>query len=280
MPTKDINAIVFPFELFGSAGTGAGAQLLGDALREMLDDADEEKRPSRSDAFRGKVEMLEESFDTMESVHHWRLTARALAKSLVPEGPSIWFLGNHLGALPLLEELGPKFKVIQFDAHLDVYNLANCHEELSHGNFLMHGNAKLPSIFNVGSRDLFLADEHVRKYFRDVISAERVAQDPQKTIKKVAAKFAGERKIWIDIDCDVFDPAFFPAVHGTLPFGISPAFLLGLLAQLNWRYVAGVSISEFDPGRDQRDQSLSTLVWLIEWCLLRWTELRDVKRGP
>jgi hypothetical protein len=33
--------------------------------------------------------------------------------------------------------------------------------------------------------------------------------------------------------------------------------------------VAGVSLSEFDPGRDRADQSLGTLVWLIERLLLK-----------
>jgi hypothetical protein len=30
-----------------------------------------------------------------------------------------------------------------------------------------------------------------------------------------------------------------------------------------------VTLSEFDPGRDRRDQSLATLVWLLEYLLLR-----------
>ena len=36
--------------------------------------------------------------------------------------------------------------------------------------------------------------------------------------------------------------------------------------------VAGMSISEFDPGRDGRDASLNLLGWLIEWVLLRQHE--------
>jgi hypothetical protein len=33
--------------------------------------------------------------------------------------------------------------------------------------------------------------------------------------------------------------------------------------------LCGVSVSEFDPGRDRTDQSLSTLVWLVEYLLLK-----------
>ena len=33
--------------------------------------------------------------------------------------------------------------------------------------------------------------------------------------------------------------------------------------------VCGVALSEFDPGRDRGDQGLNTLVWLLEYLLLR-----------
>jgi hypothetical protein len=33
--------------------------------------------------------------------------------------------------------------------------------------------------------------------------------------------------------------------------------------------VAAVALSEFDPGRDREDRSLSTLVWLLEYLLLK-----------
>ena len=43
--------------------------------------------------------------------------------------------------------------VIQLDGHLDIYNLADCTPELSHGNFLLHAEAPLPAVVNVGHRD-------------------------------------------------------------------------------------------------------------------------------
>jgi hypothetical protein len=36
--------------------------------------------------------------------------------------------------------------------------------------------------------------------------------------------------------------------------------------------VCGFAISEFDPARDRNDQSLGTLMWLIEYVLLRQYE--------
>ena len=55
-------ALVFPFDLFGSGGTGAGARLLGDVVREILDDTAKETRPSRADCLRGRVQVREFAF--------------------------------------------------------------------------------------------------------------------------------------------------------------------------------------------------------------------------
>ena len=67
---------VFPFDLFGGAGTGAGAQLLGDAVREILDDTDAETRPCRADCLRGSVQVREFAFETMKQVTEWCKTGR------------------------------------------------------------------------------------------------------------------------------------------------------------------------------------------------------------
>jgi agmatinase len=266
-------AVIFPFDLFGSAGTGGGAQLLGDALREMLDDAKCETQASRSYAFRNAVRVKEFNFDSLVDCERWRKAGREVVRSCRKNSePLLWLAGNHLAVLPAYEELGPDALAIQLDAHLDIYNLADCTTELSHGNFLMHAEGKLPGIVNVGSRDLFLPADHASKFFREVISAEQIACDADRVIGRLGEIAKKAKSVWIDIDCDVFDPAYVPAVQHPQPIGISPAFLLRILAGLNFDRVVGVSLSEFDPGRDRGDQSLQTLVWLMEWCLLRWSK--------
>ena len=46
--------------------------------------------------------------------------------------------------------------------------------------------------------------------------------------------------------------------------------------QLVWAgRVIGMGLSKFEPGRDVRDQSLATLVWLIEYWLLQRNEDED-----
>ena len=268
-----IQAVAFPFDLFGSAGTGAGAQLLADAVREMLADARRETRPARSDSYRDHVRLREFPFETPAQVADWRNTARGAVRSARKAGDRVlWLAGNHLAVLPVLEELGPDALVIQFDAHLDLYNLADCTPELSHGNFLRHAEGKLPTLVNVGSRDLFLPAASVGEYYREVSTAEDVAGDPDRVIQRVAKLAKSAPRVWIDIDCDAFDPAYFPAVQHPLPMGLSPAFVLRVLSAVWSEKVIGVSVSEFDPGRDRADQSLGTLIWLIEWCLLKWCE--------
>src|SRR5262245_55879430 len=266
-----IQAVVFPFDQFGSAGTGAGAELLGDALREMLADAARETGPVRSDAYRDHVRVREFTFDTPAACTDWRKSARqAIRSALKSRDHLLWLAGNHLGVLPAYEELGTGALVLQLDAHLDVYNLADCTTELSHGNFLLHADDPLPSIVNLGSRDLFLPDDHARKHYREVFTAEDVATNPDRVVRRLTEMARKAGRLWIDVDCDVFDPAFVPAVQHPQPIGISPAFVLRVLSAVWSKTVVGVSFSEFDPGRDRNDQSLGTLVWIMEWCLLRW----------
>jgi arginase family enzyme len=265
--------VVFPFDQFGSAGTGAGAQLLGDAVREMLTDARRETRPARADAYRDHVRVREFPFETPDQCSGWRKAARGAIRSALRAGDRVlWLAGNHLAALPVYEELGPDALVVQFDGHLDIYNLTDCTAELSHGNFLLHADGPLPGVINVGARDLFLPAQHVGQHYRDVFPAEAVAADPDRVIQRVVKLARSTPQVWIDLDCDALDPAFFPAVQHPLPMGLAPAFVLRLLSAVWSERVVGVSVSEFDPGRDRADQSLGTLVWLIEWCLLKWFE--------
>jgi arginase family enzyme len=265
-------AVVFPFDSFGSAGTGAGALLLGDALREMLADAKRESQPARCHAFRDHVRIKEVDFDSAAKLNDWRATGRKLVRSGKSAEPVLWLAGNHLSVLPVYEELGVDSLFVQFDAHLDVYNLADCTTELSHGNFLMHAQAALPSIINVGSRDLFLPAKHALKHFSQVFTSEEIACSGDRVVRRVGELARKAKSVWIDIDCDVFDPAYAPGVQHPQPMGLSPTVVLRLLSSIWSSNVVGVSISEFDPGRDRNDQTLQCLVWLIEWCLLKWFE--------
>jgi arginase family enzyme len=274
-------AVFFPFDLFGSAGAGSGADLLADAFREMLADNRRERIPTRADTYKDQVRMRRFSFDTLPEYQEWRRRGQRAVRQAFQRGEFLlWVTGNHLGALPVYDELARQPEgtlVVQLDAHLDIHNFADCTPELSHGNFLLHGPSPLPAILNLGHRDLLLPPAYVAKYYRATFSAEVLALDPEPVLRQVREATRAAKRVFLDLDCDVLDPVFFPAVTHPHPFGLSPALLLRLLDAAWSERVVGVAVSEFEPGRDRNDQSLGTLVWLLEYLLLKRHESKSRK---
>ena len=246
------------------------AQLLGDAVREIIDDTEQESRPCRARLPARKVEVREFAFDTMAKLADWRKTGRQAARKVLEARDFlVWLGGNHLSVLPVLEELGRDALVVQFDAHLDVYSFHDNTPELSHGNFLKHFDTPRPRLVNVGHRDLFLTKREIAETFEAVYSAEEIATDQDRVVAELKAKAESAKRVWIDLDCDAFDPTAVPAVQEPLPFGVAPASFLKLLNAVWSAKVVGLSVSEFDPGRDVRDAGLNLLGWLLEFVLLR-----------
>lgn len=266
-------AIVVPFDVGGNAGTAAGAQLLSDALGEVLEDHELETHPIRGHAYARRVKIEELEFDTPEQIVDWGETSRtALTTALDRKEFILWLGGNHLSVLPVYETLGERDAegtlVIQFDAHLDVYQLHDVKEGLANGTFLRHASGPLPMIVNLGHRDLFLPVKEIGETFTEAVSAEAWTLDPAGVTARLQSLVATAERVWIDIDTDVFDPAYAPAVHQPQPFGPSSLMLLVLLKAIWSPKIIGLSISEFDPGRDERDRTLQLLGWLIERVLL------------
>jgi arginase family enzyme len=265
-------ALVCPFALFGSPGAGRGAELLADALREILDDNGRERRATRSRAYQPHVRIKELSFADLPAVAAWRETARSAARQALAAGDFVlWIGGNHLSVLPVYEELGAggDTLVVQLDAHLDVYNLSDNPPELNHGNFLRHADGPLPSVVNVGHRDLFLTEKSIRPFFREAYSATCLAIESAMPLAALRDSTRQAGRVFIDIDCDVLDPVFFPATEHPLPFGLTPQQMLRLIEAVWGGNVCGVAVSEFDPGRDHDERSLSLLIWLVEYLLLK-----------
>jgi agmatinase len=271
--TVKTSVVFFPFDLFGSGGTAAGVQLLADELREMIADNRRETVATRARCYTDQLKLREFTFETLADYADWRTTARqAIRHALKNDDFLLWITGNHLGALPLYDELSThadKTLVVQFDAHLDIHHFAACTSELSHGNFLLHCAGPLPPLVNLGHRELLLTPEYIAEHYRRTFSAAELAIDPQPALKYVRQAVRDAGRVVLDIDCDVFDPLYFPAVTQPVPFGVSPPLLLRLLDAAWTPKLRGVLLSEFEPGRDQNDRSLATLVWLLEYVLLK-----------
>jgi arginase family enzyme len=274
--------IVFPFDLFGSSGTSAGAQLLADELREMLADNKRERVPTRARAYARKLKLREFSFARLVDYQKWRPEGRRVARQALDAGDfMLWIAGNHLGVLPVYDELGADSTptlVVQFDAHLDIHHFTDCAAELSHGNFLRHVASPLPRVLNVGHRELLLRPKDIREFYGDAFAADSIATDPEPALRQARVASRSAKRVFLDIDCDVLDAAFFPAAAQPVPFGLSPSTLLRFIDAAWSPGVAGLAISEFDPSRDQNDRSLATLIWLLEWLLLKLHE-RGPRRG-
>lgn len=267
------SALFFPFDLFGSSGTRAGVELLADAFQEMLADNKRERLATRARAYANKVRFQEFTFETLADYQDWRRQARLALREVLGRGDFLfWTTGNHLGVLPLYDELARGAEttlVLQFDAHLDIYNLSDCTSELSHGNFLLHCDGPLPPIINLGHRELLLRPDYIAKHFSQTFSAAQLAIDSLTALEEVRTAARAVERVFIDLDCDVFDPAYFPASAHPQPVGLSPQLFLRFLDAAWSDNVIGLALSEFDPAKDQHDRSLSTLIWLMEYVLLR-----------
>lgn len=263
--------IVFPFDLFGGGGAGEGATELADAVREMLADNRREDVATRADAYTPHLRLKQATFETTDDYARWRARGRQLARKVLERNEFlIWLAGNHLGVLPVYDTLSgdDSTLVVQFDAHLDVQHFARYSDEPSHANFLIHAKQPLPAIVNLGHRDLLLPAEHVATFYRATYSAADLALNSGEVEQELARLCESAGRIFIDIDCDVFDPPAFPATAHQVPFGLSPTAVLRLLRLVWSTRVAGVFLSEFVPGKDHNDRSMATLVWLLEYIFL------------
>jgi len=272
------SAIFFPFDLFGSGGCAAGVNLLADELREMLADNRRESVPTRARAYTEHIKMREVSFATTDAYAAWRKQGRQLARQALRQGDFLlWITGNHLGALPVYDELAGRSEtlVVQLDAHLDIHHFRDCAETLSHGNFLLHVEGTLPPLVNAGHRELLLTEEYIARFYRRTFSTTALAVDTAPALAELASQAAQAERVFLDVDCDVFDPMFFPAVSQPVPFGLAPPQVLALLEAVRPERLSGVMLSEFDPGRDQNDRSLAVVMWLIEYLLLRRYESKS-----
>jgi agmatinase len=261
--------VVFPFDQFGSGGTARGAELLGDAVLEMVNDTRAEERLTRPHAYADRVSVEEHPFDTPAALATWRQTGRKVIDRHLAAGTfTVWLGGNHLSVLPVFDALGAGDLVVQFDAHLDCYALHDTAESLSHGNYLLHVEPPRPKVVVVGHRDLFLTAAEVKRTFAAAVPVEDTATAADLMRRHVAKA----KRVWLDIDADVFDPAYAPGVGQPLPFGLTPREVLGLLFTAWGDKLAGISVSEFLPARDVNDRTLELLGWLVERLLLRLME--------
>jgi arginase family enzyme len=192
----------------------------------------------------------------------------------------LWLGGNHASVFPVLELLEPETLVLHFDAHVDIHSFDHTWPTISHGNYWRFLKLPRPQVWHFGHRDLFVVPEQAQQFFQYIYSANDIAQQLTQIIEQLRVQVQTAPRIWIDIDADVFDPSLCPAVQQPLPFGLN-SYTFWPLWQAAWSgRVIGVSLSEFDPGRDFRDLSLHMLGWLVESTLLQAGERSQAEWRP
>src|SRR5262249_33565892 len=132
---------------------------------------------TRARAYSPHLRIREVPFVGTEEYADWRKRGRRVARDALRGGDFlIWLAGNHLGALPVYDELSAQGEVLvlQLDAHLDIHHFRATASTLSHGNFLLHVEGGVPAVVNVGHRDLLLTAEYVGRYYRQEIAALRL----------------------------------------------------------------------------------------------------------
>jgi arginase family enzyme len=113
-----------------------------------------------------------------------------------------------------------------------------------------------------------LRPDDIQLHYHATFSAAALTLDSAAVLGKLRAMCEAAERVFLDVDCDVFDPAYFPAVAQPRPLGLAPHFLVQLLDSIGSDRLTGFAISEFDPARDVNDRCLETLMWLIEYVLL------------
>lgn len=102
---------------------------------------------------------------------------------------------------------------------------------------------------HVGCRD----DDHflelVRATIGGVVTSGQVRERGAEAAASAALSVAGHEGFWLQVDVDVLDPSFLPAVDGPAPGGLDPEQLVVLLRALA-PHAIGASVTILDPDLD------------------------------
>ncbi|MDO5062466.1 MAG: agmatinase [Peptostreptococcaceae bacterium] len=173
--------------------------------------------------------------------------------------------GEHLVTLGMAEALAEKYPelcILHFDAHADLRE-DYMGEKLSHASVLRrcHDIIGDGRIFQLGIRsmtkdeDLF-AQKHTSQCKYHLGALEEYIQA------------IGERPVYITIDLDVLDPAYFPGTGTPEPCGISSVDLIQAIHRFDRLNVVAMDVNELSPHYDHSGVSTVTAVKMIREMLL------------
>lgn len=155
--------------------------------------------------------------------------------------------GDHAISAPAIQAVGVENAVdlVVLDAHLDAQRSAtDGWAYLTHANFIDHVRNDVVEITLVGVRELVATPLFEDPQFR-FVPPDRIAEHEWEW---------SHRPVYLSIDMDVLDPAYFPATGHPIPGGLATAEVLSTIRRLlAVRKLAAVDIVEVmpDPANDQ-----------------------------
>ena len=118
------------------------------------------------------------------------------------------------------------------------------------------------STVHVGCREDDEQLDEARSVLGLVVTAKRAIEVGMTVVAQEAERVAGPRGYWLQIDVDVIDPEFMPAVDSPDAGGLSPAQLIELLQGLAPGAI-GAQVTVFDPDLDPSGQFAALLTDII-----------------
>jgi arginase len=168
--------------------------------------------------------------------------------------------GVELGPVEAaLSAYGEGLAVVWFDAHGDLNTPASSPSGAFHGmvlrTLLGDGPDELrPRLVLKPSQVVLAGVRALDPPEKEYVAEHEIAHVPVAELASLPSVVAmtGARAVYVHIDLDVLDPAFFASVGCPEPGGVSPASLIAALRGLAGRFtIAGVGLTEYEPSRPQ-----------------------------
>ncbi|WP_312091560.1 agmatinase [Aminipila sp.] len=191
---------------------------------------------------------------------------RAMTAKIITDGKiPVMLGGEHLVTLGCVEALAlkyPELHILHFDAHADLRE-QYLGEELSHACVLRRCHEILGDnrIFQFGIRSMTRdEDEFAQKH---TIQKKYTLEGLENVIKELK-----DKPIYVTLDLDVLDPAYFCGTGTPEPGGVSFKELMEAVHKLNELSIVGADINELAPHYDQSGVSTITACKILRELVL------------
>ncbi len=162
--------------------------------------------------------------------------------------------GEHTLTIGSVKAIDKPFKLLCFDAHLDLRN-EYLDMKFSHATVIRRiyeTNKNLEGVIIVGARAACKEEiEYAEKKGIHIISSREILNDNVKdSSSKINRLLEDAKALYLSLDMDVLDPAFAPAVQTPEPDGISTRQLLNMISEINLDRLVAFDITETTPPYD------------------------------